>query len=165
VIERRGASLLVLAHGTIRCSDKSLAPRLAQLSLGLRHVVREHQPDTAVLESPFHGVNSRSLIVLAQARGALLTTLALEAVDIAELTPAAVKRALTGNGRADKQQVARMVRLVLGLADQRLATDTTDALAVAICYAQRLRFDRLAALGSDPGRDRQVARKPLRTKD
>ena len=64
-----------------------------------------------MLETPFHGMNAHSLIVLAQARGALLAVLAGRGLEIREYSPAEVKSAVTGNGRADKEQVARMVRL------------------------------------------------------
>jgi crossover junction endodeoxyribonuclease RuvC len=94
------------------------------------------QPAVAVLEEPFHGVNSRSLIVLAQARGALLATLAARALTIEEYSPAEVKSAVTGNGKAGKDQVARMVAMLLPGAG-RLAPDAADALAVALCFAAR----------------------------
>lgn len=165
VIDRQGSKLTAVAHGVIRCRDSELPPRLAQLSRELRQVVQDHGPQAAVLETAFHGVNARSLIVLAQARGALVATLALEQVDIAELAPAEIKRALTGNGRADKTQVARMVRLILGLGNERLAADTTDALAVAICYAQRLRINRFITRDKSAGRDVPAKRKSLKRKD
>lgn len=147
VIARSGSRLTVVARGVIRCTGSDLPPRLALLSREIEAVVEQHTVDAAALETPFHGVNSRSLIVLAQARGALVSALARRDLEIAEVTPATVKQALTGNGRADKQQVARMVRLILGISpEERIAADTTDALAVAICYAQRLRLDRLETL-------------------
>ena len=112
-------------------------------------VVERFAPRVAVLEEPFHGVNSRSLIVLAQARGALLAALALRTIEIAELTPAEVKSAITGNGRADKQQVARMVAMLLpGARD--LAADTSDALAVALGYASRRPLLQAAQRASAP---------------
>jgi crossover junction endodeoxyribonuclease RuvC len=123
--------------------EMALPARLARLVAGLQELLVRHQPDVAVLESPFHGMNARSLIVLAQARGALLAALAGRGLEIREYTPAEVKSAVTGNGRADKEQVARMVRLILGVADQGWPSDATDALAVALCCAQRLRLDRL----------------------
>ena len=118
--------------------------RLAYLSRHLAEVVEQHAPQAAALEALFHGVNPRSLIVLAQARGALLVTLALAGIQCREYSPAEVKSALTGHGRADKQQVQRMVRLVLGLGEQPLSVDASDALAVALCFAQRQRLDGLA---------------------
>jgi crossover junction endodeoxyribonuclease RuvC len=100
-------------------------------------------PDRAVLEAPFLGINTRSLIVLAQARGVLLAGLARRAVAIDEYSPAEVKSAVTGNGRADKQQVARMVHILLGAREAGWSADATDALAAALCGAQRLRLDNL----------------------
>ena len=95
------------------------------------------------LETPFHGLNSRSLIVLAEARGALLATLSGRGILLREYSPAEVKSAVTGNGRADKRQVAHMVKLLLALQGDGWASDATDALALAICAAQRARLDTL----------------------
>ncbi len=143
-IERRGSSLVALDFGRISCTrGVSLAERLAHMSRELRRLVAERRPDYAAVETPFHGPSARSLIVLAQARGALLAVLGEIGVDTAELAPAEVKLAVTGSGRADKTQVARMVRLLLALSLEPLAADTTDALAVAICGAQRQRLDAL----------------------
>ncbi len=102
-------------------------------------------PATAALEAPFHGINSRSLIVLAQARGALLAEVAKREIEIFEFSPAEVKVALTGNGRAPKDQVGRMVGLMLGKNPSSWSSDITDALAVAICCARRYRMDRVVA--------------------
>jgi crossover junction endodeoxyribonuclease RuvC len=77
------------------------------------------------------------VIVLAEARGALLLTLARSGLRIEEYSPAEVKSAVTGSGRAEKEQVARMVRVLLGLADEAFPSDATDALAVALCSSQR----------------------------
>jgi crossover junction endodeoxyribonuclease RuvC len=120
-----------------------MAARLHDLSAQLTDLLAEWQPQVVVLETPFHGINSRSLIVLAQARGALLATLGGQAVEVREYSPAEIKSALTGNGRADKTQVARMVALLLGLKGKRPSADATDALAVAVCGAQRYRIDQL----------------------
>lgn len=148
LVERRGSAVAMIAAGRISCPRTAALPaRLAVLAARAGELVTLHRPDLAALETPFHGLNARSLIVLAQARGALLALLAGLGVEIAEYSPAEVKSAVTGNGRADKQQVARMVRMVLGpRAQGSLPPDATDALAVAICCAQRLRLDRLAGL-------------------
>lgn len=145
LIDRQGSRVQPIAQGRIVLPGSSPLPeRLGQLCSELREVVQQFQPEAAVLESLFRGVNPRSLIVLAQARGALLATLAAERLEIHEYSPAEVKSAVTGNGRADKSQVERMVKLILGLGETRLTADASDALAVAICFAQRLRLDRLA---------------------
>ena len=146
VVERRGSRLRALAHGRIRLPPASpLAERLALLSREIETVAREHRPRVAVLESLYHGVNPRSLIVLAQARGALVAALVRAGLPVEEYSPAEVKSSVTGNGRADKQQVARMVALILGLGGQEMHPDASDALAVAICFAQRFRLDSLGS--------------------
>ncbi len=145
LIDRRGSRLRPIAQGRISVPGASPLPaRLAHLCSELGDLLRRFEPEVAVLEALFRGVNARSVIVLAQARGALLVTLAAATVEIQEYTPAEIKAAVTGNGRADKEQVARMVRLILGLGDERMTPDASDALAAAICFAQRLRLDRLA---------------------
>ena len=146
VIDRRGAKLEPITQGRIALPGASPLPeRLARLCDELRTVVGRFEPDAAVLETLFRGVNPRTLIVLAQARGALLATVAAVGLDIHEYSPAEIKTAVTGHGRADKDQVGRMVKLILGLGSERLTPDASDALAVAICFAQRVRLDRLGA--------------------
>ena len=145
LVEKRGSALTPLEAGRFSCPrDLDLPRRLAHLSQRLSELVERRPPDLAVLETPFHGMNAHSLIVLAQARGALLAVLAGRGLEIREYSPAEVKSAVTGNGRADKEQVARMVRLLLAARGEGWASDATDALALAICCAQRLRLDRLA---------------------
>ena len=147
LVERQGSALRAVEAGRISCPKTQAVPsRLAHLSACLGELLDRCQPDLAVLETPFHGMNSKSLIVLAEARGVLLAVLAGRGLEIREYTPAEVKSAVTGNGRADKDQVARMVRLLLAAKDPAStgwASDATDALAVALCGAQRLRLDRL----------------------
>jgi crossover junction endodeoxyribonuclease RuvC len=145
LVERRGSAVVVVEAGRISCPRALAVPgRLAHLGARLAELLALRRPDLAALETPFHGLNSRSLIVLAEARGALLAVLAGCGVEIAEYSPAEVKSAVTGNGRADKEQVARMVRLLLGpQAGSGMPTDASDALAIALCCAQRLRLDRL----------------------
>jgi len=151
LIEKQGSALSHLDAGRFSCPrDLELPRRLAYLAGRLDELVASRPPDLAVLETPFHGLNAHSLIVLAQARGALLATLAGRGIEVREYSPAEVKSAVTGNGRAGKDQVARMVRLLLAARDVRWPSDTTDALAVAICCAQRLRLDRLAERPGGP---------------
>jgi len=150
VIRRDGSRLIALGEGRIVVPPVDDPPtRLFALTAEVERLVERFRPDAVVLESLFHGVNSRSLIVLAQARGAILAALGRTRMMTAEYSPAEVKRALTGNGRADKVQVAKMVRLLLGLEPAARSADATDALAVAICFAQRQRLD---ALNSVPAR-------------
>jgi len=144
VIEQRGEKLLAVDYGRISCPAKMALPtRLARLAAGLRELLGRWSPEVAALETPFHGINTRSLVVLAQARGALLSVLAEKEIGIREYSPAEIKMSVTGSGRADKEQVARMVCMLLALRDPDLTDDATDALATAICLAHRDRLDRL----------------------
>ena len=144
VVERQGSRLSVRGHGRIALPAQApLAERLVALADEVSSLVAAHHPHVAALEALFHGVNPKSLIVLAQARGAILTSVCRAGLAVHEYSPAEVKSALTGNGRADKEQVAKMVGLMLGLRGRRPSADATDALAVAICYGQRARLDAL----------------------
>jgi crossover junction endodeoxyribonuclease RuvC len=144
LIERQGSTVKAVEAGRFSCPrGLELPARLAYLARSLEDFVERRRPDLAALESPFHGMNARSLIVLAEARGVLLAILAGRGVEIREYSPAEVKSAVTGNGRADKSQVARMVGLLLSIRGDGWPSDATDALALALCCAQRLRLDRL----------------------
>lgn len=129
----------LVRHGRISCPARTaLSDRLLLLTEELEAVLEQLCPDVVVLEKAFHGVNPRSLIVLAQARGALLLTVARRRLPIEECTPAEVKNTVAGNGRADKRQVARMVRMLLRVdSGETLSEDASDALAVALSYAAR----------------------------
>ena len=147
LVSHEGQRFAAVAFGRISCpSGQPLADRLARLARELTALVEEHSPEAAVLETPFHGLNTRSLVVLAQARGALLATLGGRDLEVFEYSPAEVKKAVTGSGRADKKQVAFMVCQQLSISASGLSEDASDALAVALCYAHRRRMDRL--LGS-----------------
>lgn len=144
LLQKVGNRLEALAVGRIRCARSAPLPeRLGHLAGETRLLLERWQPEIVVVEAPFRGINARSLIVLAEARGALLAAAALAGAEIREYSPAEVKTAVTGNGRAEKEQVARMVRLLLHLGDDPLSHDATDALAVALCAAQRSKMDGL----------------------
>lgn len=148
ILNRSGSRLTPVAHGRIVLPQKKpLALRLGILHREVVELLDRWEPETAALESLFHGVNTRSLIVLAQARGALLATLGGR-IEVAEYSPSEIKSAVTGSGRADKEQVARMVAMILGLRDVKMSPDESDALAIAICLAQRAKLDGLQGKGS-----------------
>jgi crossover junction endodeoxyribonuclease RuvC len=149
LIECAGGPPRFLSSGRISAPASVPIPeRLRRLADELAALIERERPALAAVEKPFHGVNARSAIVLAEARGALLLTLARAGIAIEEYAPAEVKSAVAGNGHADKQQVARMVRLELALAAQVLSADASDALALALCAAVRRPLAaRIAAAG------------------
>jgi crossover junction endodeoxyribonuclease RuvC len=130
--------------------------RLLVLHEGLLEVIDRERPDAAAIERVFAGVNPQSIITLGEARGVLLLALAGRSLDVGELTPAEVKRAVTGTGNAEKEQVRRMVAALLPDVRRRaLPLDAADAAAVALAHGYRIaiRGARLA-----PG----ISRAPLR---
>lgn len=137
VVDCRGSVARAIGWGRISPpADGTLGERLAAIVAGIERTLAETAPELVAIERVFHGENVRSLIVLAEARGAVVAAIARSGVPVVELAPAAVKSAITGNGRADKAQVMKMVRLSLGLAAAELSRDASDALAIALVAGQ-----------------------------
>ncbi len=143
IVRAEGTRLTCEGYGIVH-PDASLpiAGRLVQIDVALGAVMREHAPDEAAVESLFFAKDAQAASKLGHARGVVLLVLAKAGVPIHEYEPARVKRAVTGRGRADKQQVALMVKALLGLRELPGA-DATDALAVAVTHAQYARLDRV----------------------
>lgn len=123
--------------GTIRLPvGVPFAERLNRLREEIEHVARMAGPCCAAVETPFHGANARSALQLAHARGVILAALAAHGIAVSEYEPATVKKAVVGNGRADKQQVKAMVGHLLSTEVPGDTADPFDALAVALCHLQ-----------------------------
>jgi len=122
------------AIGTRRGAE--LAERLQKIHEELLAVIARTRPEAVAVETPFAGHNVKSLVQLAHARGVILLAAQSARLDIYEYAPRSVKSAVVGYGAAEKEQVAKMVRLLLpGCGALQLAADAADALAVAICHA------------------------------
>jgi crossover junction endodeoxyribonuclease RuvC len=131
----------LLDSGVVRLGRSgSFAGRLARLHQELTTVVERLRPGVAAVEAPFHGASARSALRLAHARGVVLAVLAAAGVEVVEYAPAAVKKAVTGNGRADKEQVATMVFRQVGEELAARPHDLSDALAVALCHLSHCGF-------------------------
>ncbi|HZT53138.1 MAG TPA: crossover junction endodeoxyribonuclease RuvC [Gaiellaceae bacterium] len=109
--------------------------RLKTIFDGVLGLVERHAPDAVALEESFVGADARTALSVGQARGAVLVACALAGVACREYPPATVKQAVCGYGRAEKDQVQRMVKAILGLACAPTPQHASDALAVAICHA------------------------------
>ena len=145
---RHRGHIELLAQGRFSPPGRlDLPARLGWLGVRLGEALAEWRPEVAVLETPFLGLNPRSLVVLAQARGALLGALAAGSVKVREYSPAEIKSTVAGSGRADKTQVARMVALQLSGVPSDATADATDALAIALCAAGRIAAQRLTIEG------------------
>lgn len=144
LVEGDGQKLASIAYGVIRTPAKaSTADRLLQIHQGVSNLLDEYHPNATAVEELFFSTNARTAIVVGEARGVLLLTLAQAGLDVSEYTPLQIKQAITGYGRADKEQVQQMVRLLLGLDDIPRPDDAADALAVAICHHHSARLTTL----------------------
>jgi crossover junction endodeoxyribonuclease RuvC len=142
LVTAEGARLSYVAHGVIKADAKrTLAERLVEIMVGLEAVIAAHAPDEAAVEETFVNSNARSALALGQARGAAMIAPAKAGLPVAEYAPAVIKKAVVGNGQAEKDQVAFMVRRLLPTAGA-VSADAADALAVAICHAAHGGFRR-----------------------
>jgi crossover junction endodeoxyribonuclease RuvC len=134
-----GASRLVaLDGGVIRTpSDIPHERRLAEIHGSLGLLLDKHGPGAVALEELYFGQNARTAFAVGQARGVVMLAAGQREIPCASYTPQQVKGAVCGRGRADKEQVARMVKVLLGLAAEPRSDHMADALAVAICHANR----------------------------
>ena len=114
--------------------DAGFPQRLSNIYRQLSSLLRTAQPDCVAIENLFHAVNARSALKLGHARGVAMLAAVESGLTIAEYSPAEIKRALVGYGRAEKHQVAEMIRLLLHLDVVPTPHDASDALAVAICH-------------------------------
>ncbi len=114
-------------------AERSMEQRLGEIACGLREVIAELAPNVVAVEDVFVHQNARSGLALAQARGMVLAVVGLAGLSVASYPPASVKKSVSGSGKADKDQVARMVQALIGLKSLPRA-DATDALAVAITH-------------------------------
>jgi crossover junction endodeoxyribonuclease RuvC len=139
-IDQENARLRHVTHGTLRLANTSgkatipLEDRLLSLYEGLSKVILEFKPQILVIEKVFFAKNAVSALKLGQARGAAILTGKIHFLEIFEYSPTEVKQAVVGHGQADKEQVARMVQLIMG--PKMFEThDASDGLALAICHA------------------------------
>ncbi len=140
IVRRDGHRLRPVAQGVVRPSASSPLPmRLMAIFQGISRKIEEFSPDAVAVEEIFFSMNARSALVLGHARGAALLAAANHGLPVHEYSPSEVKNAVVGYGRAEKQQVQQMVRLILGLA-QPPPQDAADALAVAICHCNSALF-------------------------
>ena len=134
VLDVCGSATRYVASGCIAVGRGEFAARLRDIYLGVAAIVAEHRPDELAVERVFVHRNPDSALKLGQARGAALCAAYANGAHLHQYTPREVKQAVAGTGNADKEQIQRMVKLLLNL-DGRLAADAADALAIALCHA------------------------------
>ena len=135
VIDSDGRHYELVEYACIRALKRvSFAERLLAISRKLEEVIERLSPRVCAVEDTFYAVNVKSALKLGQARGAVLVAAARSGLEVFEYSPLEIKSALVGYGRAEKEQVQEMVRVLLGLKTAPEPLDASDALAIAICH-------------------------------
>ncbi|OLE00181.1 MAG: crossover junction endodeoxyribonuclease RuvC [Actinobacteria bacterium 13_1_20CM_4_69_9] len=136
IVHERDGRLRAIDHGWWRTPAAQRPElRLKTIFDGVAALIEEHRPDAVALEESFVGADARIALSVGQARGAVMVAAANAGVECAEYPPARVKQAVCGYGRAEKQQVQKMVKAILSLEAAPRPSHASDALAVAICHA------------------------------
>ncbi len=136
VVQRRSGRLAALDGGVVETpSDWAVERRLVRIHQRISDLILEHQPDAVALEELYFGQNARSAFAVGQARGVVVLAAGQHGLGTHGYTPQQVKAAVCGTGRAEKDQVQRMVQALLSLTELPRPDHAADALAVAICHA------------------------------
>ena len=133
----------LIEAGVLKFKERELKAQIRELVDGLDMLLELHNPEEVAIEDIFYAHNPKTVLKLAQFRGALSLKILLSVGNYEEYTPLQVKKAITGNGKATKEQVAFMVKRLLNIKKDIKPLDITDAMAVAITHAQRLKHKRI----------------------
>ncbi len=140
VIQSQRGNLKLLDAGFIKIKERELQFQILEFVEGIDLVLKEFTIDSVAIEDIFYAHNPQSVLKLAQMRGAISLKILQELGNFYEYTPLQIKKSLTGKAKADKTQVAFMVKRILGIQSEIKPLDITDAMAVAITHAQRMRL-------------------------
>ena len=141
---RIGFGCLGVGRGAVKClgvgaittsSKDEFSSRLCQLADDLGSILKKYQPDLVAVEKLFFAKNTKTAMQVSEARGVILSIIAKNKIKLCEFTPAQIKKAVTGDGKADKKAVEKMICLLLGLKKSPRLDDASDALAIALTAA------------------------------
>lgn len=139
LIKKEKNSLILIEAGLIKIKEKILQHQMVELCEGLDIIFENHKIDQVAIEDIFFAFNPKTVLKLAQFRGALSLKILQVFGNFHEYTPLQVKKAVTGNGKAAKEQVSFMVKKILGIKREIKPLDITDAIAIALTHAQRVK--------------------------
>jgi crossover junction endodeoxyribonuclease RuvC len=142
IIEFSDNAYSILSYGVIKPSRRKLFHhKINEIRSRLEALIETYKPDEVAIENPFYAQNIKTALVLGQVRGAALVAVASHDCSLFEYSPLEIKKAVTGYGQADKNQVKAMVKTLLGFKDEKLDTDASDALATAYCHLNSRIFE------------------------
>lgn len=143
IIEGSGEATTVIAQGVIKPGRSlPLAHRINDIRVRIEELIVRYEPDEVAIENPFYARNVRTAITLGQVRGAVLVAVASRERPLFEYSALEIKKAVTGYGQAEKEQVGLMVKTLLGLGETPVEEDAADALAAAICHLNSRLFQK-----------------------
>jgi crossover junction endodeoxyribonuclease RuvC len=135
LLEVNGKKLKLIKMDTIRLTRvKDIFERLGIIHQSMNDLIREHKPDELAIEAPFFGKNVQSMLKLGRAQGVAIAVAMQKGLPVTEYSPRKIKQAITGNGNADKEQVWKMLKIILQIEVVHDSYDASDALAVAVCH-------------------------------
>ena len=146
LVDYNGSKFSIVKYGVVTTeANTSMPERLKVLYSELMDIIAEHEPDVASIEELFFNSNAKTAIKVGEARGAAILACANSGLEIYEYTPLQIKQALSGYGRAEKQQIQQIVKSILGLKEVPKPDDAADAVAAAICHGNSAGYiDRIA---------------------
>lgn len=139
IIKKEKNRVVLIEAGLIKIKERILQRQIVELCEGLDIIFENHKIDEVSIEDIFFAFNPKTVLKLAQFRGALSLKVLQVFGNFHEYTPLQVKKAVTGNGKATKEQVSFMVKRILGIKKEIKPLDITDAIAIALTHAQRLK--------------------------
>jgi len=139
IVEKEKSNVRLIEAGLIKIKTKILQEQIVEMTEGLDLIFSNHKIDEVSIEDMFYAFNPKTVIKLAQFRGAISLKVLQEFGNFSEYTPLQVKKAVTGNGKATKEQVSFMVKRLLGIKKEIKPLDITDAIAIALTHAQRIK--------------------------
>lgn len=148
VVDKEGNTYKTIAYDAVTTrAHTPLADRLEKVYLGIDEIIKKYKPDAMSIEELFFNNNAKTALTVGQARGVIILAAVQNNVPIYEYTPLQVKQALTGYGRASKGQIQQMMKSMLGLSEIPKPDDVADALAIAVCHGNSMRFNSIKQFG------------------
>ncbi len=137
IIDKEKDEHLLISSGSIQTDkNKTDAQRLLEIETDMQTIIDKYKPDFASIEKLFYFKNQKTVIPVAEARGVILSVLQKNSIPVSEFTPIEVKQMITGYGRASKDEVAKIVRMLIKYKKLPKLDDTLDSIAIALCFSR-----------------------------
>ncbi len=148
IVDKEGNRYKTVAYDAVTTrAHTPLEERLEKVYNGVDEIIKIYKPDVMSIEELFFNNNAKTALTVGQARGVIILAAVKNGVPVYEYTPLQVKQALTGYGRASKTQIQQMMKSMLGLTEIPKPDDVADALAIAVCHGNSIRFNSIKEFG------------------